>query len=122
AEVRGTGGGALSLYGLHGLAHAGLVSYATPGDRQRLIAALREDCDQARARATDPFRLAVDLTWGTAGRACGAGTLCLLGAPLLHDPSLTELARAQRDYLLGCNPFGVSFLIGAGQRYPQHPH
>jgi endoglucanase len=122
AEVRGTGGGALSLYGLHGLAHAGLVASAGPGDRQRLLAALREDCDQARARATDPFRLAVDLTWGTAGRACGAGTLCLLGAPLLHDPSLTELARAQRDYLLGCNPFGVSFLIGAGQRYPHHPH
>jgi len=34
----------------------------------------------------------------------------------------TELARRQRDFLLGCNPWGLSFVIGAGARYPLNPH
>lgn len=122
AAAAGPGTGAVSLYSIRGLAFAELVPVAPRRDRKRLLQALRAGCDQARSRAHDPFHLAVDLTWGTAGRACGAGTLCLLAAPLLRDPSLLDLARAQRDYLLGCNPFGVSFLIGAGARYPRHPH
>jgi hypothetical protein len=122
AAVAGPGEGALSLYGLHGLAHEEVLPLVPQRRRKPFLEALRVDCDRAHARARPPFRLAVDPTWGTAGRACGAGTLCLLAAPLLHDPSLLDVAQAQRDYLLGCNPFGVSFLIGAGQRYPHHPH
>ena len=27
-----------------------------------------------------------------------------------------------RDFILGCNPFGLSCLVGAGTRYPLFPH
>src|SRR5207248_4291297 len=48
AEITGPGPGAVSIYSLHGLAHAGLVPLASSDNRLRLLAALREDCDQAR--------------------------------------------------------------------------
>jgi hypothetical protein len=118
----GPGAGAVSLYSIHGLSDVELYPLAPARDRRWILAALRDDCNRALAHSRHPFRLAADTIWGTAGRACGAGTLCLLAAPLLRDPALTVLAQAQRDYLLGCNPFGVSFLIGAGRRYPRHPH
>jgi endoglucanase len=118
----GPGEGAVSLYSIHGLAHVELYPLVAPRLQKRLLTELRADCELARGHSHPPFHLATDLVWGTAGRACGAGSLCLLAAPLLHDSTLTDLARAQRDYLLGCNPFGESFLIGAGQRYPHHPH
>jgi endoglucanase len=118
----GPGEGAVSLYSIHGLAHAELYPLVAPRLQKRLLTELRADCELARRHSHPPFHLATDLVWGTAGRACGAGSLCLLAAPLLHDSTLTDLARAQRDYLLGCNSFGESFLIGAGQRYPHHPH
>jgi endoglucanase len=122
AAIAGPGDGAVSLYGVHGLAHATLLPLAPSPERKQALGYLLADCERARAQAHDPFQLAVTPTWGTAGRACGAGSLCLIAAPLLRDPTLLDLARAQRDYLLGCNPFGVSFLIGAGGRYPRHPH
>jgi endoglucanase len=121
-SAAGPGEGALSLYSIHGLAHVELFPLAPHRERRRILKELREDCERARAQSRHPFRLGTALLWGTAGRACGAGNLCLLAAPLVRDPSLTGLAAAQRDYLLGCNPFGVSFLIGAGERYPHHPH
>jgi endoglucanase len=121
-SAAGPGEGAVSLYSIHGLAQIELFPLVPGRERRRILKALREDCERARAQSQQPFRLATHLVWGTAGRACGAGNLCLLAAPLLHDASLIRLAEAQRDYLLGCNPFGVSFLIGAGERYPHHPH
>jgi hypothetical protein len=121
-NTAGPGEGALTLYSIHGLAHVELFPLVPHRERQRILKALHEECELARAYSQHPFHLGARLVWGTAGRACGAGNLCLLAAPLLHDPSLTRLAEAQRDYLLGCNPFGVSFLIGAGERYPHHPH
>jgi hypothetical protein len=121
-SAAGPGEGALSLYSIQGLAHFELFPLVPHMERQRILKELHDDCERARAHSRHPFHLGTELVWGTAGRACGAGNLCLLAAPLLHDPSLTRLAEAQRDYLLGCNPFGVSFLIGAGERYPHHPH
>src|SRR5205807_2359708 len=88
--LAGPGPGALSLYSIHGLAHAELILLAPRGDRHRLREHLRAGCDQALARARPPFWLAVEPTWGTAGRACGAGALCLLAAPILGDPSLKD--------------------------------
>lgn len=33
-----------------------------------------------------------------------------------------QIALQQRDFILGCNPFNVSYLIGAGSHYPLFPH
>ncbi len=39
-----------------------------------------------------------------------------------NQPTYTQVARQQRDFILGCNPFNVSYLIGAGSHYPLFPH
>ncbi|XP_006643915.2 endoglucanase 1-like [Oryza brachyantha] len=35
---------------------------------------------------------------------------------------LLALARSQVDYILGSNPRGMSYMVGYGERYPQHAH
>ena len=68
------------------------------------------------------YGLATPYVWGTAEAATGVALTCLLYAKLSGDKSAAEVARRQRDYILGCNPFGLSCLIGAGTRFPQSPH
>src|SRR5262249_40562517 len=63
-----------------------------------------------------------EYTWGTAAECAGAGIACQLYAELGGGRAYGDLARRQRDYLLGLNPEGASFLIGAGTVYPKHPH
>ncbi|HEV2473898.1 MAG TPA: glycoside hydrolase family 9 protein, partial [Chthonomonadales bacterium] len=62
--------------------------------------------------------------WGTAETAAGAALTCLLYAAI--DPGnakpYIELARSQRDFILGCNPFGICCLVGGGARFPLFPH
>jgi endoglucanase len=41
---------------------------------------------------------------------------------LTGNSSYQRLALAQRDYLLGSNPWGVSFVNSIGSTWPHHPH
>src|SRR5260221_428199 len=52
----------------------------------------------------------------------GCALTCLLYAALSGQKEYSALARRQRDFILGCNPYGVSCVIGAGKRYPRYPH
>jgi endoglucanase len=38
-----------------------------------------------------------------------------------RDPSLLRAAQQQLDFVLGVNPFGLSFVTGVGERAVQHP-
>lgn len=111
-----------SIYNTHALAHATLYLYAADEDKARLLEYLRADADLVRSRAENPYGLATPYIWGTAEAAAGAALTLLLFAEVANEPAYREIARRQRDFILGCNPFGVSYVIGAGTRYPQFPH
>lgn len=129
AHSAGAANEATSVYNTHALAHYTLYRFAVGMDRERLREYLRTDADYARLRSENPYGLATPYIWGTAEAAAGAALNCLLYSRLLDNGShsaektvYTVVARQQRDFILGCNPFNQSYLIGAGTRYPQFPH
>ena len=61
------------------------------------------------------------MSW-VAVAAAGSAITCLLYASLSGEKAYSEIARRQRDFILGCNPFGESCVIGAGTRFPRFPH
>ena len=129
AHSAGAANEATSVYNTHALAYYILYRFADGVDRERLREYLRADADYARLRAENPYGLATPYIWGTAEAAAGAALNCLLYARLLDNASssaeksvYTYIARQQRDFILGCNPFSQSYLIGAGTHFPQFPH
>ncbi len=116
---------ATSVYNTHALAHYTLLRFAQGADREKLRQYLRTDADYARLRSENPYGLATPYIWGTAEAAAGAALNCLLYAQVMEygDKEVyLSVARQQRDFILGCNPFNVSYLIGAGTHYPLFPH
>ncbi|XP_011624235.1 LOW QUALITY PROTEIN: endoglucanase 1-like [Amborella trichopoda] len=50
----------------------------------------------------------------------GAAAYC--GNSAITTQKLISLAKSQVDYILGQNPSKLSFMVGFGNRYPQHVH
>jgi len=123
AEKAGASGTYTSVYNTHAFAHYILYKHAPVDARPKLLEYLRTDADDARTHAAgNPYGLGTPLTWGTAEAAAGAAITCLLYSELSVDRAYEAIARAQRDYLMGVNPFSLCCLIGAGTRYALFPH
>lgn len=118
----GTAGEPTSVYNTHALAHYALHPHAPAVDRERLLGYLRTDAELTQQRAQNPYGLGTPYVWGTTEVAAGAAITGLLYAALSGETEHVETARRQRDFILGCNPFGISFLVGAGSQYPLFPH
>ena len=93
------------------------------GARSQLRAAARGRRDRRRPGALERLRDARLLHLGNdraergQRRARGAG----VGGPG-RTVSGCAVAAGARDYLLGRNPFGRSFVVGYGPKAPRHPH
>lgn len=114
-----------SVYNTHAIAHTLLASLAPDADAERLVGYLYEDAARVQRYVDNPYELATPYVWGTAEAAAGAALNCLLYERAAGEAARTSwrtLAQRQRDFVLGCNPFGLSCLIGAGTRYPLFPH
>uniref|UniRef100_A0A1D1YQI1 Endoglucanase n=1 Tax=Anthurium amnicola TaxID=1678845 RepID=A0A1D1YQI1_9ARAE len=60
------------------------------------------------------------LTYAKYLKSNGGTAMC--GATTITAPSLISLAKKQVDYILGQNPARMSYMVGFGERYPQHVH
>ncbi len=108
---------------LHAVAQARLGGH-DPGYRDEATDWLAEELDNYEdLSARHPFREALsEPWWGCGVDLAGAGLLALWHERLSGSSRYRDLARRQRDYLLGRNPWGVSFVNGAGSTWPRHPH
>ena len=122
ARLAGPAAVETSVYNTHAIAHYTLYHHAPRSERDPLLHYLRADAELVRDRAKNPYDLGTPYIWGTAEAAAGSALTCLLYAALSGQREYTTLARRQRDFILGCNPFGVSCVIGAGTHYPRFPH
>lgn len=112
-----------SVYNTHTLAHATLYPHAPAAVQAQLLEFLRVDAEAARVHsASNPYGLGTPYLWGTAEAAAGAAITCQVYARFSGKREFAEIARRQRDFILGCNPFGLCCLVGAGTRYPLFPH
>lgn len=122
SKTAGHAGEVPSVYSANAEAHLALYPHVSASDKERLLGYIRADAEAVRKTADNPYSLGTPLIWGTAEGAAGAGLLCWTYGKLSGDASYLALSRRQRDFILGCNPWSISFLVGAGSRYPLYPH
>ncbi len=122
AQAAGPANDVTSVYDSHALAHYTLYQFAPDSLQKDLLDYLQTDADLVRHQASSPYGLGASYSWGTTEVAAGAALSCLLYAQLSGQQEYTDVARWQRDFILGCNPFGLCCLIGAGSRYALFPH
>ncbi|MBB5212593.1 glycoside hydrolase family 9 protein [Microbulbifer hydrolyticus] len=60
--------------------------------------------------------------WGSNAVAANQGILFLEAFRVTGDSAFLRSAEATRDYLLGRNATGYSYVTGFGRKTPQHPH
>jgi endoglucanase len=122
---------ALNLYDTSALAHADLVRALRrhrhgPGlevGRRRLLADLRRQLESGAGPArTEPFGSAVDVTqFDAATRTFGYAATARLYRRLTGDPAYDAFGTAQRNWALGANAWGTTFVIGEGTVFPHCP-
>lgn len=124
-----SGGDTLNLYDVSALAHADLViALARVRSRARLdvssqalIANLRAQVASAANRAaSDIFHAGGDYT----NFDVNSHTFGLISTEALYrrasgDAEFAGFAAEQREWLLGANPWGMSFMVGVGARFPE---
>lgn len=92
--------------------------------RDRSCALLRTDGEIAVGQArSNAFGMPGFFNWGTTAQNGASGALAALATAVPGAPARgCEVAAGARDYMLGRNPFGRSFVVGYGPRPPRRPH
>lgn len=117
----------LNLYDVSGLAHYELYrALAQAGNPiiaispQDLLNSLRAQLDKGMEQAkSDPFGLGVAYDHGDATpHALGYALEANLYEQLTHTKSYTAFGLTQRNWVLGANAWGSSFVVGAGSIFP----
>ena len=86
---------------------------------------LREGISLVYDRAKDnPFMYGIPSIWCSNNLTTAMLTQCILYRQLTGDRTFEEMEGALRDWLLGCNPWGVSMIVELpkGGVYPRQPH
>ncbi len=70
----------------------------------------------------NPFGSGAAFTWGTTNTLLGIKLKVILYKDLTGSNAFDSLAVFQRDYVLGKNPWGISFIHNIGSFYPKQLH
>jgi endoglucanase len=122
---------ALNLYDTSALAHGDLVRALrrTPGapgfevSPRDLVGDLRRQLETGAGPARgEPFGSAVDVTqFDAATRTFGYAATARMYRRLTGDRSYDAFGTSQRNWALGANAWGTSFVIGEGTTFPNCP-
>jgi endoglucanase len=123
------GSDSLNLYDVSALAHyelfralsqAGQPSGLAVGPAE-LIAGLASQLEAARTQGLqDPFRLGIEYGGGDAApHAFGLALSADFYEEISGDTQYRSLGQQQRDWALGANAWGSSFVVGAGSTFPR---
>ncbi|MFE0376509.1 glycoside hydrolase family 9 protein [Streptomyces inhibens] len=121
--------GTLGLGDVSALAHADLAKLlnsdgpSTEVTRSQLIADLKRQLDDGSSRAArDPFRAGALYTdFDSVPHTFGLAATAQLYHRVTEDSRYDAFATQQRNWTLGANAWGSSFVIGAGTTFPHCP-
>ncbi|MDH6703404.1 endoglucanase [Kitasatospora sp. MAA19] len=121
--------GTLGLGDVSALAHADLaklLNYGAPSTEvtsSQLVADLKRQLDDGSSRAArDPFRAgAVYTDFDSVPHTFGLAATAQLYHRVTGDSRYDAFATQQRNWTLGANAWGSSFVIGAGTTFPHCP-
>lgn len=86
---------------------------------------MRSGIQRVYERGKDhPFMFGIPGIWCSNNLTSAMLTQCILYRELTGDTTYQEMEGALRDWLLGCNPWGVSMIVGLpkGGLFPTQPH
>ena len=121
--------GTLGVGDVGALAHADLIKLLDTGGttaeitRDRLTADLARQLEDGKTRAArDPFRAGADyLEFDAVPHTFGLATTALLHRRATGKDTYAAFGTQQRNWALGANAWGASFVIGAGSVSPRCP-
>lgn len=86
---------------------------------------MKKGLDAIKSRGSpNPFRIGVPFIWCSNNLVAATLTQCNLYRKLSGDDSFAEFEAANLDWLLGCNPWGTSMIVGLPENgdYPENSH
>ncbi len=120
----------LNLYDTSALGHADLIRVlrGRPGPAPKVMVALltadlrRQVTDGVAEASTEPFRSAVSVTdFDAVTRTFGFAATAKLYRSVTGDRRFDAFSTQQRNWALGANAWGTSFVIGEGTLFPHCP-
>lgn len=103
--------------------HFRLYDLADRKTKAALAAYYREGIERCRTMGEDnPYRVGVPFIWCSDNLVAALATQCLFYERMTGDHRYRSFAAQQRDWLLGRNPWGVTFFTGVGVNYPRDVH
>jgi hypothetical protein len=113
------------LYPFMNAGHFALYPLVDDATKQELAAFYRQNLEAAQRRADgNPYRIGIPFIWCSNNVAVALATQALVYERMTGDARFRALAEAQRDWLLGRNPWGTSMfsLVPEGAESPVNVH
>lgn len=107
------------------LGHYWLAENKKNEERELFISYLKWGIDSVYQRGKDnPFNIGIPFIWCSNNLIAAMLTQCRLYNELTGDDTYLKMEAALRDWLLGCNPWGTSMIVGLPYNgdYPSDPH
>ncbi len=107
------------------LGHYLLASSGDSKLKMKYAEFMRQGLQSLKDRAADdPFINGIPFIWCSNNLTSAAITQARLYNEVSGDNSFLEMEASLRDWLLGCNPWGTSMIVGlpTGYDYPDSPH
>ncbi len=107
------------------LGHYLLASDISNDEREVFVEYLRRGIDSVYQRGKDnPFKIGIPFIWCSNNLIAALLTQCRLYNELTNDNTYLQMEASLRDWLLGCNPWGTSMIVGLPKNgdYPSDPH
>ena len=122
AAAVGSAGGQLDWDACNFLAHYSLYPLADAATRTNLQGYMSADLSANLTTANgNPYGMATTFSWGSMEVLTGAIVKAQLYKKLFGVTTYDNMATWSRDFMLGKNPWGVSFIVGMGTTYAHHP-
>ena len=112
-------------YPFMNMGHYRLASEGNRRIRKRFIAHMKEGIQAVYEKAKGtPFLYGIPGIWCSNNLTTAMLTQCILYRQLTGDRTYEEMEGALRDWLFGCNPWGVSMVVELplSGNYPLQPH
>lgn len=112
-------------YPFMNMGHARIAQMAGPRVKAEFIRNLRTGIERTWEKAKDhPFLYGIPGIWCSNNLTTAMLTQCILYRELSGDRTYEKMEGALRDWLLGCNPWGVSMIAELPRSgvYPTQPH
>ncbi|MDH7603833.1 MAG: glycoside hydrolase family 9 protein [Melioribacter sp.] len=100
-----------------------LVHYKLAKYDNSYLAFLKNNLDEFnKFKSKNVFGIATQLNWGSNNTLLGITLQNILWKRLTKDSTFDTLGVYQRDFIMGRNPWGISFIFGYGENYTKNFH